>query len=110
MLKTGSPPAGWGGALSFRGNPKDSPLLPLAKDNADKLKASNFALITINGDQDRPQAFKPLQDTCRELGIPHETVVLNDTDHNLGKYYERAGDTMIEFLAQRLRAAESNKP
>ncbi|MCA9060276.1 MAG: hypothetical protein KDA85_17325, partial [Planctomycetaceae bacterium] len=92
----------WGGALSFRGNPEDSPLLSLAKDHAEKLKRQQFALITINGDQDRPQAFLLLQETFRDLGIRHETVILDDTDHNLGKYYERGGDLLIEFLAERL--------
>lgn len=89
----------WGGALSFRGPAEKSPLLPLAKQNADKLKTNGYSLITINGDQDRPDAFKPLQDLLKENGISHRSIVLTDTKHNLGKYYERAGDTMIKFLA-----------
>ena len=93
----------WGGALSFRGRAEESPLLPLAKENADTLKANRFALITINGDQDRPQAFKPLGDLLSGLNIRHKSVVLKDTNHNLGKYYDRAGDTMLTFLAERLR-------
>ena len=92
----------WGGALSFRGRAEESPLLPRAKQNAKKLKATGYALITINGDQDRPDAFKPLQELLKENGISHNSVVLKDTNHNLGKYYERAGDTMIKFLAARL--------
>ena len=92
----------WGGALSFRGRSEESPLLPLAKENADKLKENQFALLTVNGDQDRPQAFGPLQSAFKDLGMPHRAIVLDNTNHNLGKYYERAGDSMIEFLAQQL--------
>ncbi len=93
----------WGGALSFRGRAEDSPLLPTARQNAGKLKAHGYTLLTINGDQDRPTAFKPLEELLKREGISHKTVVLKDTNHNLGKYYERAGDTMIKFLAERLK-------
>lgn len=95
----------WGGALSFRGRAEESPLLPLARENAEKLKRSGYALLTVNGDQDRPDAFQPLEAVLKENGISHEIVVLEETNHNLGKYYERAGDTMLEFLAKRLNAA-----
>ena len=99
----------WGGALSFRGRAEESPLLPLARENADKLRANHFALITINGDQDRPKAFKPLEELLSGLNILHKPVALKDTNHNLGKYYERAGDTMINFLAERLNAESVNR-
>jgi len=94
----------WGGALSFRGRAEESPLLPLAKENADRLKAHGFALLTVNGDQDRPDAFQPLKAVFDELEIAHQVVVLDDTNHNLGKYYERSGETMLAFLAERLAA------
>ena len=96
----------WGGALSFRGRAEESPLLPLARKNAENLKASGFELLTVNGDQDRPDAFKPLQELFAEIGIPHRAVVLEDTNHNLGKYYDRAGGTMIQFLEKRLVSSE----
>ncbi len=92
----------WGGSLSFRGNPEDSPLLPVAKENAAKLKAGRFALLTVNGDQDRPDGFKPLQSILKDAGLSHRIVVLEETNHNLGKYYELSGDTMLEFLTERL--------
>ncbi|QDT05537.1 Endo-1,4-beta-xylanase Z precursor [Rubripirellula lacrimiformis] len=99
----------WGGALSWRGSGEDSPLLPAAIDHADKLKRHGFALLTINGDQDRPDAFIPLAKTLQPLGITHKTVTLKDTNHNLGKYYELAGDTMIAFLAERFSAASDHQ-
>ncbi|QDU76026.1 Endo-1,4-beta-xylanase/feruloyl esterase precursor [Bremerella volcania] len=92
----------WGGALSFRGSGEDSPLLAVAKQNADKLKANHYALLTINGDQDRPDAFKPLQAVLDERMIPHRVVVLEDTNHNLGKYHQETSSTMLEFLASQL--------
>lgn len=94
----------WGGALSWRGNGEDSPLLPAAMKNAEVLKKNHFSLLTVNGDQDRPDGFTPLAKTLESLGINHKSVTLPDTNHNLGKYYERAGDTMIAFLAEGLNA------
>ena len=66
------------------------------------LKENGFALLTVNGDEDRPNAFMPLEHLLTSLEISHRLVVLEDTDHNLGKYYDRAGDTMLKFLAEQL--------
>lgn len=46
-------------------------------------------------------------DIPKMAGLTHKVLesklmVLEDTNHNLGKYYERAGDTMLEFLAEQL--------
>ncbi|QDT10173.1 DUF4886 domain-containing protein [Planctomycetes bacterium K23_9] len=92
----------WGGALSRRGSGEDSPLLPAAKQNADTLQQNHYSLLTVNGDKDHPDGFKPLAKTLASLGINHKSVTLPDTNHNLGKYYELAGDTMIAFLSERL--------
>ena len=94
--------ASWGGALSFRGRGDESPLLATATENAKQLENHGFALLTINGDQDRPDAFKPLQAVLQPLRIEHKIVTLDDTNHNLGKYYERSADTLLSFLAERL--------
>jgi enterochelin esterase-like enzyme len=95
----------WGGALAFRGRAEESPLLPLAKQNADQLKKGKFALLTINGDQDRPDGFQPLESIFKEAGLEHKVVVLQETGHNLGKYYELSGDTLLAFLARQLKGA-----
>ena len=92
----------WGGALSWRGSGEDSPLLPAATSGAETLTANDFALLTINGDQDRPEGFAPLSRVLKPLNIPHKVVTLTNTKHNLGHYYERSGDTMLAFLAERL--------
>ncbi|MCA9067877.1 MAG: DUF4886 domain-containing protein, partial [Planctomycetaceae bacterium] len=101
----------WGGALSRRGSGENSPLLPVAKTNAKTLKANHFSLLTINGDQDHPDGFEPLQKVFEPLGIPHKVVTLDDTKHNLGHYYERSGETMLAFLAKALKGEEpTTKP
>ena len=92
----------WGGALSFRGSGEDSPLLAVARKNADKLKANHYALLTINGDQDRPDAFKPLKAILDQEDIEHKLIVLKDTNHNLGKYHEQTSGLMLAFLKGQL--------
>ncbi len=93
----------WGGALSFRGDAAESPLLDVAQENRQALSQNGFTLLTINGDQDRPKAFDPLQEILTSHSIPHRHIVLQDTKHNLGKYYELSADTLLEFLAHQLR-------
>ncbi|TWT78774.1 Carbohydrate acetyl esterase/feruloyl esterase precursor [Planctomycetes bacterium CA13] len=77
--------------------------LAAAVSGAETLRGNGYAALLVNGDQDRPQAFKPLAEKFKELEIPHEVVVLPDTPHNLGMYYQRAGAKMIQFLGKRLQ-------
>ncbi len=42
-------------------------------------------------------------------GFPHEVVILKDTDHNLGLYDERAGESMARFIGKQLRSTQSNR-
>lgn len=98
----------WGGALSRHGDGADSPLLPSARKHADTLKKSNYALLTINGDQDHPDGFAPLKQVLAPLDIPHRTVTLEDTNHNLGRYYELSGNTLVSFLAAQLKGTKTS--
>ena len=98
--------SGWGGALSRRGRGEDSPLLPAAKANAETMKANNFALLTINGDQDHPKGFLPLQQVLTPLGIVHKIATLPNTKHSLSRYYKLSAGTMIGFLSKHLTAQE----
>lgn len=97
----------WGGALSWQGTGEDSPLLSTANKNGDELKANGFSLLTINGDMDRPEGFTPLRKVLLPLGISHKTVTLNNTQHNLGHYYERSSETLLAFLAEQLGDSEA---
>ena len=78
-------------------------ILQAAERGADTLRDNAFAALLVNGDQDRPDAFEPLVKKFTELKIPHEVVVLPDTPHNLGLYYQRSGQKMTQFLGKQLR-------
>lgn len=95
----------WGGALSWNGRGEESPLLPVALKYAETLKKNHYSLLTINGNHDHPNGFNPLRKILHSHGISHQNIVLDDTSHNLGKYYELAGNSMLEFLAERLSSA-----
>ncbi len=89
----------WGGGM-WRGADE---LLAAAETGAETLKGNGYAVLLINGDRDRPEAFKPLAEKLSTLEIPHEVEVLKDTPHNLGLYYERGGKKMAEFLGEHLK-------
>ena len=93
----------WGGGM-FR---DADTLLSAAKDNAATLLKNRLAMLLVNGDGDRPEAFAALADTLQPLGVPHNVVVLKDIKHNLGHYYARAGNTMAAFLGEQLDTASA---
>lgn len=78
-------------------------ILAAAVSGADTLRKNEYAALLVNGDRDRPDAFESLARKLAELKIPHEVVVLQDTPHNLGLYYQRAGKTMTQFLGKHLQ-------
>ena len=77
--------------------------LAAAEKGAGTLKNNGYAVLLINGDKDRPDAFRTLAEKLKLLGIHQEVEVLKDTPHNLGLYYERAGEKMVEFLGKQLK-------
>lgn len=79
-------------------------ILGAAEKNATALKAAGYAVLLVNGDQDRPEAFKPLAEKFQALTIKHQVVTLAETPHNLGLYYERAGKDLTQFLGARLKS------
>ncbi|HYW78131.1 MAG TPA: alpha/beta hydrolase-fold protein [Thermoguttaceae bacterium] len=89
----------WGGGM-WRGA---DALLAAAEKGADTLKGNAFSILLVNGDKDRPDAFTPLAEKLTQLKVEHQVVVLPDTPHNLGLYYQRAGDTMAQFLGKGLK-------
>ncbi len=78
-------------------------LLAAAEKGTETLKSNAYSAMLVNGDQDRPDAFEALAQKLTELEIPHEVVVLPDTPHNLGRYYQLAGETMTQFLGKHLQ-------
>jgi endo-1,4-beta-xylanase len=89
----------WGGGM-WR---EAEALLSAAERNAATLRKNNYAVLLVNGDKDRPDAFKPLADKLASLKAEHQVSVLADTPHSLGLYYERAGEAMTQFLGKRLK-------
>ncbi len=89
----------WGGGLWREADA----LLEAADRNAGLLKSNRFSVLLVNGEKGRPDAFKPLAEKLTRQQIPHEVVILPDTPHNLGLYYQRAGRTMTQFLGKGLR-------
>ncbi len=88
----------WGGGL-WR---VEEEALALAEKNAAQMKAAGFAALLINGDQDRPEAFDGLVEKFTAGGVESTVVTLEDTPHNLGLYYERAGEQMLRFIGTQL--------
>ena len=103
-LATGHPDlfcaaAGWGGGPG----PRETMMAENAKANAQALKNNGVGIMQIKGDKDHPegnQEFAKLLDT---LGIPNEIVILKDTDHNLGLYYQRSADQLMKFLGKYIK-------
>jgi endo-1,4-beta-xylanase len=91
--------ASWGGGASA-GN---TTLADAATANAEALKKNNVAFLQIKGDRDRPEGNQEFAKHLDKLGIANELVILKDTDHNLGLYYERSAEQMMQFLARHIR-------
>jgi len=89
----------WGGGMWRDGEL----LLSTAEQNAGTLKKNGYGVLLVNGDKDRPDAYKPLAGKLTGLKIENKVVVLTDTPHNLGLYYQRAGEATTQFLGKRLK-------
>ena len=89
----------WGGGMRRGGEE----ILAAAEKNVQTLKTNNYAALLINGDSDRPDAFKDLADKFKKLNIPCEIQILPNTKHNLGLYYQLSGDKMGKFLGAQLQ-------
>jgi enterochelin esterase-like enzyme len=93
--------ASWGGGAR-RG---ETALVKAAAANAKALKKNGVAIMQIKGDRDHPEGNREFAKHLDELGIANELIVLKDTPHNLGLYYERSSEQMMRFLARHLRKA-----
>lgn len=66
-------------------------------------KMNKFRFYLVNGDQDRPEAFRDFSDILSKNNIDHKVVILDDTPHRLGLYYEKASLDMLTFIGKKLR-------
>lgn len=67
-------------------------------------KKKNSGFFFVNGDQDGPEAFKHFAAMLAKNGIEHEVVILPDTKHDLGKYYNESSSRMLQFIGTHLQA------
>ncbi|HWK57788.1 MAG TPA: ChbG/HpnK family deacetylase [Parapedobacter sp.] len=65
-------------------------------------KHRGFGFFLVNGDQDRPQAFSAFAKKLSNAGVDHHLLVLEDTAHNLGHYYERSVNQLLFFVGRHL--------
>ena len=65
-------------------------------------KKRNVGFFLVNGDKDRPDAFQQFAALLENEGISHQVHVLEDTNHNLGQYYERSVLKLLHFVGKHL--------
>jgi predicted alpha/beta superfamily hydrolase len=65
-------------------------------------KKNGFGFSLVNGDNDRPDAFKDFAAALDANGIDRDILILPDTKHNLGLYYARSVSKMLAFLGKHL--------
>jgi len=66
-------------------------------------KKSGYGIFMVNGDKDYPEVFNEFAGTLAAEGINHRVVILPDTEHNLGHYYERSVIDLLTFLGNHLK-------
>lgn len=65
-------------------------------------KKHDFGFFLVNGDNDRPDAFKEFSKILKENEIGNEVLILPNTKHNLGLYYERSVMKLLAFLGKHI--------
>lgn len=68
-----------------------------------KWKKNEYGFFLVNGDNDRPDAFKEFSVILEKNQIDNEVLILPDTKHYLGLYYERSVSKMLAFLGKHLK-------
>lgn len=67
-------------------------------------KKNKFGFFLVNGDQDRPEAFKEFSALLDKEGISNELVILPDANHNLKlHYFPRSGSQLIAFIGKHIK-------
>ena len=91
-------PEAFGGAASWGGGMRDTTLLALVDQQAPLYQAQNVRFLLVNGEHDRPEAFLPLADLLQRQGIGYERIVMEDVNHDMGKYLSRSRDLYARHL------------
>lgn len=61
-------------------------------------KQRDFGFFMVNGDDDRPTAFSAFAEMLGDAEVDHQLIVLEQTGHNLGHYYERSIQQLFSFI------------
>ena len=61
-------------------------------------KNNNFGFFFVNGDNDRPDEFKDFAANLERHGIDNKIMVLPDTGHDLGRYYNESSGELFKLL------------
>jgi enterochelin esterase-like enzyme len=90
-------------AASMGGGFRVNDPITLALENAIPVwKKNNYVFFFVNGDNDRPEAFKDLSTILTNNEIENKVVVLKDTGHDLGKYYRESSAQLLTLLKAHL--------
>ena len=93
-----------GGIHGRRGNDEHTNTMDQSIDKAIPVwKKNDFGFFMVNGDEDRPDAFKEFAAKLDQAGIDYELVVQPDTKHNLGLYYEGSASRLLALLGRHLK-------
>lgn len=93
-----------GGIGGRRGNDADTMKTEKSIDSALPIwKKNDFGFFLVNGDSDRPDAFKEFAEKLETNSIDFERVIQPNTKHNLGLYYEGSALKLIELLDRHLK-------
>ena len=78
-------------------------LLPTIESAIPVWKRNNYGFFFVNGDNDRPEAFKDFADILDKNGIKNHSMILPDTGHDLGKYYKESLGQLFQLLKAHIR-------
>ncbi|PPL03644.1 ChbG/HpnK family deacetylase [Parapedobacter indicus] len=65
-------------------------------------KQRGFGFYLVNGDKDRPEAFREFAKMLASAGVDHRVRLLDDTGHNLGHYFDRSLAELLVFVGGHL--------
>jgi enterochelin esterase-like enzyme len=71
--------------------------------NAPTLAKRPFAMLLVNGENDRPDGFRELVATCRRFRVSCTTTTLPGVGHDLGAYYAESARQVMIFLGRHLK-------
>jgi len=91
-------------AGSFGGRLRASEqLMTIVEKSIPVWKTNNFGFFFVNGDNDRPEEFKDFAAGLDRNGIDARIMVLPETTHDLGKYFNESSGELFKLLKTHIR-------